>query len=131
MELFAKVVKMGLNFQTVKGVVLPQDLWNMPLTGNNGFNLDQVSRELLKLVRATQEDSLVSTAKINPVDELRLEVLKVIIADKQAENEAKEVAALKKAERDTLLALKAKKQEAQLGELSLEEINLKLSELGA
>lgn len=129
MELFATVVKTGLTFQTVRGVVLPQDLWKMPLTGNNGFSLDQVSRELLKQVRSTEEDSLVTSTKVNPEDELRLEVLKFIIADKQAEAESQRLAAQRKQQRDELMALRAKKQQEQLGELSLEDIDAKLAEL--
>lgn len=130
MELFAKAVKTGLTFSSVKGTLLPQDLYKMPLTGNNGFNLDQISRELLKVVRSTQEDSLVVTSKVNPTDQLRLEVLKFIIEDKQADEQAATLLAVKKAQRESLLALKAKKQQDQLGELSLEDIDAKLAELG-
>jgi len=130
MDLFTTAVKTGLNFQTSRGVVLPQDLWNMPLTCKGDFNLDTISRDLLKKIRSTQEDSLVSVSKVDSVDELRLEVLKFIIADKQAEAAASKLAVANKQERDVLLALKAKKQQDQLGALTVDEIEAKLSALG-
>lgn len=129
MELFAKAVKQGLTFNTSRGVVLPQDVWKMPLTGNNGFNLDVLSRDLLKKVRASEEDSLVSESKVDPKDQLRLDVLKFIIEDKQEEAKAAEDALLKKQKKEKLQSLIAQKQDEEISSKSLEELQEELLKL--
>ena len=129
MELFAQVVKTGLTFTTVRGTLTPQDVWQLPLTGNNGFNLDTLSREVLKKVRATQEESLVTEAKVDSKDELRLEVLKFIIEDKQSEAKKLQEATMNKQKKEQLLMLKAKKQAQKQDELTEEEIDAQLAEL--
>lgn len=129
MELFAKAVKLGLTFTTDRGRITPQDVWTLPLVGNNGFNLDTLSRELLKKVRAVEEESLVTERKIDTTDELRLEVLKYIISDKQAEKEAQENAAIKKAKREELQSLIAKKQSEKQEGKTLEQLQAELLDL--
>lgn len=88
MDIFAKAVKQDLMFKTVRGLVTPQQLFKMPLTGNNDFNLDVVSREVLA-EQNVQSDSLVAVTKANPLNELRIEILKFVIADIEAANAAK------------------------------------------
>lgn len=128
MELFAKIVKKGLTFNTPKGPLLPQQVWQLPLTGNNGFNLDEISKTLLKKVRESEEESLVTEASsMNTDDQLRLDVLKCIIADKKAEKEAREKAAATRAKNNRIKELIAKKQDQELEEKSLEELEALLS----
>ncbi|AUR87607.1 coil containing protein [Vibrio phage 1.101.O._10N.261.45.C6] len=122
MEIFAKIVKAGLTFETVRGNQTPQTLWQMPLTGNNDFNLDTTSKILLAKTRSTQEDSLVSDSKVSPNDELRIEVLKFIIADKQSEIKAKEDSLVAKQHNDKIDALIAQKKDTEMQELSIEEL---------
>ena len=129
MELFAKAVKVGLTFTTSRGILTPQDVWQLPLTGNNGFNLDTLSRVLLKEVRATEEESLVTLSGVDVVTELRLEVLKFIIADKQAEAKKEQELVVKYQKREQLLKLKANKQAEKQAELTEEEIDAQLDEL--
>lgn len=126
MELFAQAVKQGLTFKTERGNLNPQDVWQLPLTGNNGFNLDTLSRQVLKKVRAVEEESLVTEVKVSTEDELRLEILKFIIDDKQAEKEAAKNASETKAKRAQLQDLIAKKQNQAQEEKSLEELQAEL-----
>ncbi|AUR92200.1 coil containing protein [Vibrio phage 1.170.O._10N.261.52.C3] len=129
-NIFAEVVKKGLMFTTSRGTLSPQDVWSLPLTGNNGFNLDEVSKALLKKVRDSEEESLVSTpSKASESDVLLLEVLKFIIEDKKGEIEEAKSSMERKAKRDRLLALKAKKQGLAEEELSMEEIENLLKDL--
>lgn len=130
MNIFAELTKKGLSFKTDRGLVSVQDVWQMPLTGNKGFNLDTLSRELLKTVRATEEDSLVvQTVNVNKDDELRLEVLKFIIKDKQEAKAASEEAAEKALKRQELQRLIASKQQEAQASKSLEELQQELLDL--
>ncbi len=131
MNIFAQIIKKGLTFTTPRGKALPQDLYQLPLTGNNGFNLDTISRDLLKTVRETEEESLVSSpdSKVDTNDELRIEVLKFIIADKQEEKAAREDAAKKQLRKQQLQQLIAEKQVEADKDTSMEELMKELSEL--
>lgn len=122
MELFAKVTQKGLTFKTVKGTVSVQDLWQIPLTSKNGFDLDTVSREVLRKVRETQEDSLVSQVKPDTDDELRLDVLKYIIEFKQNEIQRKEEAKSAESHNSRIDELIQRKKEEQLASMSIEEL---------
>lgn len=122
MELFAKVTQKGLTFKTVKGTVSVQDLWQMPLTSKNGFDLDTVSREVLRKVRETQEDSLVSQVKTDTDEGLRLEVLKYIIEFKQDEIQRKEEAKVAESHNSRIDELIQRKKEEQLASMSIEEL---------
>lgn len=126
MELFAQAVKKGITFKTERGNLNPQDVWQLPLAGNNGFNLDTLSRQVLKKVRAVEEESLVTEVKVSTEDELRLEILKFIIEDKQAEKDAAKNAAETKAKREQLKELIAKKQNQAQEDKSLEELQEEL-----
>lgn len=130
MELFAKIVKMGLTFPTSRGNRLPQELWSLPLVGNNGYNLDEISKELLQKIRSADVESLVVESKADPLDLLRLEVLKVIIKDKQDEQKAAQERKAKIAQRNELLRRIAKKQDEKEDQKSLEELYKELDSLG-
>jgi len=130
MDLFTEAVKTGVSFSTERGQLLPQQVWQLPLTGNNGFNLDTISRSLLKKVRSVEEKSLVTEVKVDTTDELRLEILKFIIKDKQEDQEASKLALANKQKKQQLLALKANKQTEALNNLSEEDIDKQLAELG-
>lgn len=128
-EIFKKAVKLNLTFATSRGVQLPQQIYQLPLTGNNGFNLDMISKDVLKSVRKVDEESLVTDSKIDPLDQLRLDILKVIIADKKAEIKANEERSEKAAKLQKLLAIKAKRQEDKIEEISDEELEAELAAL--
>lgn len=128
-SLFLKAVKTGLTFPTERGAQTPQVIYQLPLTGNNGFNLDTLSRTLLKKMRSVEEESLVTESKVDSTDELRLEILKYIIKDKQEEQEAQRLAVFNREEMQRLLKLKANKQNEKEAELSEEEIDAQIAKL--
>lgn len=122
MELFAKATQKGLTFKTVKGLVSVQELWKMPLTSSNEFNLDVVSRDVLKQVRSSQEDSLVTQNTVSTDDEIRLDVLKYIIEFKKGEIKSKEEAKVTEAHNARIDELIQRKKEEDLASKSIEEL---------
>ncbi len=38
--MFEEASKLKLRFETTRGLVAVEDLWDIPLIGNNGFSLD-------------------------------------------------------------------------------------------
>ena len=103
------LAKSKARFQTPRGPLSVEDLFDLPLTGN--FSLDTVSTTVLAELDATPRKSLVvTTTKSDKIIEAKIEVLKEIIEFKQSELAAKEQAISNKQKKAKLLdALNNKK----------------------
>ena len=130
MSNFKKAVQQKLRFETAIGLVTVEDLFNLKLTGNRGLNLDTVAKTINKQLKESEEESFVSKpTTANAELQLKLDIVKEIIADKLQEKKTAEEATANKAKRDKLLALKSKKQDESLESLTEEEIDAQLAEL--
>ena len=131
MNIFEQAVRSKLRIATTKGVVQVEDLWDIPLTSKSGFDLDTTAKAVNTELKAQAEESFVSTS-YNPRKaelELQLEILKFVIADKQAENAARAKAQENKEKREKLIAALAKKQDAAIDNMSAEEIQAQIAAL--
>lgn len=133
MHIFEQASILKLRFNTGKGVISTEELWDLPLQSKTGqLNLDDLARIISKTLRDDNVESFVApatTTAARRLDTLRLDILKHIINAKQAENASKLDAAAKKAERERLTALLAKRQEAALEGLSEEELKRRIDAL--
>ena len=122
-NIFKEVVKKGLVFSTCRGLVTPQELYKLPLIHKSDFSLDGVSKLLLGKIRETEVESLISKpSDANADDQLRLAVLKEIIADKQEEIARKEAAVANAAHNSKIDDLIARKAEEELASKTVEEL---------
>lgn len=122
-NIFEKITRKGLTFSTVKGNISVQELWQLPLKGRNGFDLDTISRDLLSKVKSSSEESLVETVNsVDSDDELRLEVLKVVVNTLKLEQEARVNEEQARTHNRKLDQLIARKQEQELEGKSVEEL---------
>lgn len=129
-DLFAKATRDKVKFVTVKGEISIEDLWDLPLTSEKGFDLDSIARKIAKELKDSTEESFVKpSTKGSSLLELKLEVLKHIIKVKMEENEARKNLAEKKAKKEKLMEILAKKEDASLEALTPEEIRKQLEEL--
>lgn len=131
-NLFIQASRAAYRFETARGILSIEDLWSMPLQSKSGFDLDSVAKLLNSQVIEAGDTSFVSTT-ISPrkaAAEARLEIVKFIIATKLAEAEAASTAAARKAQRDKLIAVLGEKQDAQLKEMTAEEIQAQIAALG-
>ncbi|ALY07175.1 hypothetical protein VmeM32_00189 [Vibrio phage vB_VmeM-32] len=127
---FVEAVKHGLTFATSRGQRTISEMWTLPLTGNNGYNLDVISRELLSELRKTQEESLVvETTKANRELQVKLEILKFIIDDKKAEKAAKRLEIEKAEKRRELQEAIVETKKKMYKEKTLEELQAELAAL--
>ena len=77
------LAKSKARFQTPRGPLSVEDLFDLPLTGN--FSLDTVSTTVLAELDATPRKSLVvTTTKSDKIIEAKIEVLKEIIEFKKS-----------------------------------------------
>lgn len=131
MNIFEQASKKKLRFVSNRGELTTEQLWDMPLQSKSGFDLDTLAKEVNRGIKASAEESFVTT-KASPATttlELQLEVLKHIIAVKI---EAAASAA-KRAENDVrrakLIEALENKQNSELNNMSTEDILKELEKL--
>jgi hypothetical protein len=123
MDIFEQASKSKLRFETTKGSITTDDLWDLPLTSVRGVSLDGIAIKLNKEVAESSEESFVATAKkSNTVAKLKFDIVKHIIDVKIAENAEKLEASTKKAQKERILGLIADKQDEELAGKSVEEL---------
>jgi len=133
MNIFESATRQKLRFDTPKGALSVEALWDLPMTSTTGkLSLNDIGVGLQHALRDMGDFSLVDTAKPDPERTkiaLRLDIIKSIIATKQAENAAQSAALHNKAEREKLMGLLAQKQDAALMGLSEAEIRARIAAL--
>ena len=121
-------------FPSKRGPFTIEDLFDLPLTKNNGLNLDTVAIEINKQLQEKQgstsfvESTVEKSAEINKLDTM-LEIVKTIIKQRQDEHEYKLNKAALDSKRKELQRLIDQKQNEALASLSVDELQQQLDEL--
>ena len=120
-----KATRLRLRFETSRGNLNVEDLWRLPLA-----ELDKLAIALNKQLKESSEESFIKAkSKDNKLLELRFDIVKHIIETLLSEDEEKKKAADKRAKREQLLELIAKKKNQELEGKSLEELEAELTKL--
>ena len=120
--MFEKASRLKLRFETVKGQLSVEDLWDLPLTSTTRANLDDLA-STLHLVTKTETVSFVNkVAPANELDKLRFDIVIQIINTRLAENEATATARANREKKQQIMALIDQKQNEALGALSVEDL---------
>lgn len=130
MNIFEQATRQQFRFQSIKGLLTTEDLWQLPLQSKSGFDLDTVAKTINKMLKETAEESFVtSVSSANTALSLALDVVKHVIAVKMEENAASRSRVERAAERQKLLEILEKKQDAALHELTPAQIAERLAAL--
>ena len=125
MNNFEKATRLRLRFETSRGNLNVEDLWRLPLA-----ELDKLAIALNKQLKESSEESFIKAkSKDNKLLGLRFDIVKHIIETLLSEDEEKKKAADKRAKREQLLELIAKKKNQELEGKSLEELEAELTKL--
>ena len=128
--MFEKSSRLALRFASPQGSLSTEDLWNLPLTSAKGASLDNIAKALNRQIKeADTESFVVKTSKADAELQLRFDIVKHIIEVKLAENETAKTAAVRRAQKEKLLELKAKKQDEKLSSASEEELDAMIAAL--
>ena len=120
--MFKEASRLKLRFSTPIGLLSIEDLWDLPLESKTKVNLDSIAILLNREIKDTKEESFISKSKVNPVTELKLEIVKAIIEIKLKEADEKLKAKVKAEQRNKIDAIISKKEDESLESLSLEEL---------
>lgn len=124
-ELFINATRNNYQFP-FRGMINVIDLWDLSLT-----NLDSVFKALNAEVKKSEEESLLNT-KSKEDEEIsnKIEIVKYIVGVKLDEKKKREDAKKNAEMRQRLLEIKAKRQDAALENMSDEDLDKALAELG-
>lgn len=131
-DIFATASRKKFRFASERGDLTTEQLWDLPLTSKNGFNLNAVAIAVHNELKDLAEESFVEVSSNPRRRELEdmLEVVKRIIAVKQDEAKAATERVAKQAlKRKLQEAIEAKEGEALLG-ASLDDLKAQLAALG-
>lgn len=130
MDIFEQASKQDLKFKIARGFVRPHELWIIPLSNPDDFNLDFFAKDINAQIKAANEESFVKPKSASTeILELKLNILKRVIYVRQEESRAKEMALINSTKKDRLLGAIAKKEDEDMGNLSLDELKAKLKEI--
>lgn len=130
-DLFVVASRKKFRFTSERGELNVEQLWDLPLTSKNGFNLNAVAIAVNSELKGLAEESFVETSSNPRRRELEqmLEIAKFIIATKQDETKAASERLARQAMRRKLQeAIEAKEDQALVGS-SIEELKAQLAAL--
>lgn len=118
--MFKQASKLKLRFQTNRGVLSVEQLWDLTQT-----DLANAIKAVKKVLKSGDDDELSfleSTKVVDVENQLRFDILKDVYLTKKKEAEESRDAAANKAHNQKILALIAEKQEEGLKGKSIEEL---------
>lgn len=122
MDLFKIAAKNKYRFP-YKGLCSIEDLWDLSIE-----ELDKIYKYLKSQQKNNNEESLLkSVSKEDKVINNKIEIVKIIVADKLVAKEKAAKAAEKKAQNQRILEILADKKDAALKEKSIEELQAMIS----
>lgn len=130
-NIFEYATRNKLRFTSTRGELTVEQLWDVPLRSNDGFNLNAIAKDANNAVRAVNEENFVET-KRTPAHarvENAFAVVKYIIDTKLADEEAAKRRIENKAKKEQLLAALADKQAGKLSEMSERELRKQIEAL--
>ena len=121
-DLFKVAVKKKYRFN-YRGLISVEDLWDLSVE-----DLDKIFKSLKSQQRNASEESLLqAVSKEDKELNNKIEIIKIIVADKLAASDRAKKAAAQRMQNQRILEIMADKQDAALKEKSIEELQAMLA----
>ena len=112
-----------MRFDTPKGLLFAEDLWDLPLTSATKANLDDVARELFRLLQGNVNVSFVNKEeKADAKVQLAFDLVKHVIDTRLVENAAEATLRSNKEKKQRILAIIEGKEAEALGASSIDDL---------
>lgn len=123
-NIFEYAVRNKIRFP-YKGLIAVEDLFDLSVT-----NLDSIYKTLNKQIKQSEEESLLNAkTSVDTELEVQIAIIKHIVSVKLEEQEAREKAAAKKAQKQKIMSIIATKEDEALQNTSVEDLKKMLEEL--
>lgn len=129
--MFEIATRHKLRLQSVRGALSVEMLWDVPLRSADGFNLDAVAQAANAALEQSARKSFVNDSVADAMASVPLDIIKHVIKVKLAEEATLKNAAANRLERQKLLRILAEKQDGELTELSVAELQERIQALGS
>lgn len=132
MSMFEQAAQLKLRFETNRGLISVEDLYDLPLstTKANGVSLDTVAIGVHKALKEATEISFVAEVSAeNSVMQLRMDIVKHVIDERKQKNAMRLLAAEKSQKKKRLLEILSNKQDEELQGKSADEIEAMIAAL--
>lgn len=131
-NIFEFATRNKIRFNSTRGELNVEQLWDVPLRSNDDFNLNVVAKTTNKALKDVTEESFVEAAKTAAQTRLErtLEIVKYVIDAKLGDEAAAKKRADNKIEKEKLLTILAEKQDGKLSDLSEKELQRRIAALG-
>lgn len=126
MSLFERASREKTRFATSKGLLSSEDLWDLSLQ-----RLNDVAKGLKRKLRTEAEEDFLDETPVDDEVQFQFDLVLHVLQTKKAENAERRTAKAKKEEKQKLLEILARKQDAGLEALSEDELKAKIAELTA
>lgn len=128
--MFEKAARLKVRFDSPKGQLSVEDLWDLPLTSARNANLDDIARGLYLQLKSDADVSFVNEAqKSDPTIQFKFDLVKHVIDVRLAENAAAAAASANREKKQQLLAILAQKENEALAGQSIDELRAAIAAL--
>lgn len=131
--MFEKASREKFRFQSPQGALTVEDLWDLPLTSENGnrANLDDIAKDLNRKLKAQGEEEsfVVRERKVDDSVKVMFEIVKHVISVRLDEDDKSKKAVETKAKKQKILEIIARKRDAKLEEAPIEDLAKMVEEL--
>lgn len=124
-KLFEKASRNKYRFQSARGSLSSEDLWDLSLSSLNGL-----AKSLNKQIKESEEEDFLKEARAADTETKdRFDIVLHVLNTKKAEHEAREAAVEKAEKKRKLLEILARKQDASLEGMSEDELKAQIASL--
>jgi len=129
--MFERATRQKLRFDTSKGQLSVEDLWDLPLTSTRGHvNLDDLARGFHNQLKNNDDISFVDVDRKNDsVIQLKFDIVKHIIDVKLAERALAALKAENDMKKSRIMELIAQRQDEALSSKSIDELTEMLKDM--
>lgn len=117
-----KALRNKERFESSKGALNLEQLYDVPLRSKDGFDLDAIARVIYNKIKDSEEVSFVNSSSSDNKLQNKLDIVKHIIDLKLKEEDDRKQAKEKLEKKRKLAELIAQKKDQQLSEKSIEEL---------
>lgn len=125
-NIFKLAAKQKLRFQTTKGPLSVEQLFDLPLDSQSRPSLNQLYIQLSEEVKAAETRGLMETTRKSDVNTLRLQIVEAVFNEKRADNAAKSAELSESQKRAHIKQLIAQKKDEELAGKTVEELEAML-----